>query len=102
MRGCLIAMGSDPGDLGLEQADALGQIVLRIAVQALAGELARGAKGLPGGAARKGKFVVHCNATLGALRFVSTVCITAGVSAGQGWRSRAWRKRAGRQDNRTG
>src|SRR5688572_76668 len=35
-------LGPDPFDLGLEQRDALDQLVLRIGIERLLGELARG------------------------------------------------------------
>lgn len=96
-----ITVGPDAGDFGLQQSDAFSQIVLRIAVKALAGELACGSVALVGRVATEGELVVHCNATLGALRFVSTVCIkVAGRNAirhqiqdrtnGQGQAGRGW------------
>jgi hypothetical protein len=37
-----VAVRLDPGDLGAEQLDALGQFVLRIGREVFGGELARG------------------------------------------------------------
>ena len=70
-------MGFDSDQFGFEQFDARAKLVLRIAVEALAGELAGGTVPLLGRIAPEERLVVHCNATLDALRFLSTVCITA-------------------------
>lgn len=58
-----------PSDLCFEQFDACSQFVLRIAVEAFAGQETRGI------ATSYGQVFIHCIATLAALRFVSTPCI---------------------------
>ena len=68
----LVAVGLDPGNLGLELFYARVQLFLRIAVEAFAGEQARGI------AAAAWCVFFHCSATLDALRFVSTPCIDKG------------------------
>ncbi len=70
MRVDLVALGLNPGDLRLQLRNARGKLALRIAVEAFAGQKARGIT-----AAHRTFFVFHCNATLDALRFVSTPCI---------------------------
>lgn len=42
------AVGLDPGNLGFEQGDPLGQLVLRIAVKAFTGQEAGGIAGQTG------------------------------------------------------
>ena len=56
MRRNLVAVGLDPGDLGLEQDNAFCQFVLRIGIKALPGQLASGI------AARTGQIIIHRSA----------------------------------------